>query len=868
MTSMTSGPLVVSSRTRDTAGAGVVNAGSVGVSSRARSAAADWPGAVSAKATPAPNVMRRSVMGKRIVITVVGIAAMVTLAVGSLMAGPNRFGFSDRIERHMFPEVTTGPAEPAWSPDGQWIAFSMQGDIWKVPAGGGEAIALTQGPAYHFEPDWSPDGRSLALTMDVGGNLEIGVVPADGGAVRRLASDAAVDLGPVWARDGQSILFVSSRNRGFDILRVALVGEAVTPVATGQGDQIQPAVSPDGATIAFVAPVRNKLGTGGIWTQPLAGGEPTLLQYEESEYRMRPRWTPDGQALVYGSDERESNDIAMIATAGGNPFIVTPDSMGEFSPAVSPDGSRVAFISNHSGPMTLYTAPMPGGPRTSWTPVTITSRGMRTASGRVRVQVLGPGDTAMPARVTVTASDGRSYSPDAGFARVMSVTETHYFHTAGEFEVQVPAGAVTVTAVRGVEYSPATTTVTVAAGATVSATLRLARLTNLPSRGWYSGDTHAHDLHQGRFGLTHRWLFEQSLAEDLHVTNVLIHMDGMRLMGRWQDLTGEPIRESTSTHILQFAGEFRGSLGHIGLLGIKQFKLPLVGGAPNTPYAQVASDVPYLDDARAQGGIAGFMHPYLNRSDAPNGWAGSLIPVDMALGKGDFYDVNSVYSDELASAEMYYRLLNCGFRMAATGGTDNFPDVWRDPPPGTARTYAKVNGALSVPAWLSAIKAGRTFSTNAPLVTLTVNGQEPGAVLTQAGTLEVSSEARSIAPFERLEIIANGVVAHRVSPAAGGLSAAFTGTVSLPDGGWVAARVVGGPHPFVGDSYVFAQSSPIYVEHDGRRFVSKADAAFLGEVVDAIKVRALRGTWRTSAERDAFANELDQARAVYSRLAR
>jgi Tol biopolymer transport system component len=197
-------------------------------------------------------------MGKRIVITVVGIAAMVTLAVGSLFAGPNRFGFSDRVERHMFPEVTTGPAEPAWSPDGQWIAFSMQGDIWKVPAGGGEAIALTQGPAYHFEPDWSPDGRSLALTMDVGGNLEIGVVPADGGAVRRLASDPAVDLGPVWARDGQSILFVSSRNRGFDILRVALVSEAVTPVATGQGDQIQPAVSPDGTTLAFVATMRSR----------------------------------------------------------------------------------------------------------------------------------------------------------------------------------------------------------------------------------------------------------------------------------------------------------------------------------------------------------------------------------------------------------------------------------------------------------------------------------------------------------------------------------------------------------------------------------------------------------------------------------
>ena len=49
---------------------------------------------------------------------------------------------------------------------------------------------------------------------------------------------------------------------------------------------------------------------------------------------------------------------------------------------------------------------------------------------------------------------------------------------------------------------------------------------------------------------------------------------------------------------------------------------------------------------------------------------------------------------------MYYKLLNCGFRLAATGGTDNFPDVWRDPPPGTERTYARVQGPLTVASWI------------------------------------------------------------------------------------------------------------------------------------------------------------------------
>src|SRR5204862_632465 len=112
----------------------------------------------------------------------------------------------------------------------------------------------------------------------------------------------------------------------------------------------------------------------------------------------------------------------------------------------------------------------------------------------------------------------------------------------------------------------------------------------------------------------------------------LIHMDGTRLMGRWADLTGTPDPLSTPDHVLQFAEEFRGSLGHIGLLGISRYVLPLIGGEPNTAYAQVASDVPYLDGARAQGGLAGYMHPYTNLSPNPTGWAGSLIPVDVALG--------------------------------------------------------------------------------------------------------------------------------------------------------------------------------------------------------------------------------------------
>ena len=98
---------------------------------------------------------------------------------------------------------------------------------------------------------------------------------------------------------------------------------------------------------------------------------------------------------------------------------------------------------------------------------------------------------------------------------------------------------------------------------------------------------------------------------------------------------------------------------------------------------------------------------------------------------------------------------------------------------------------------------------------------------------------------------------------------AFDGTVAIPDGGWVAIRVVGPSSRYVSDSYAFAQTSPVYVVRDGQRWRSSEDAAFLGQVVDAIwaRVDGPRARWRTPAERDRFKAAIDRARSVYLEIA-
>ena len=835
--------------------------------------------------------------------TLYGMAALALAGLLSAPAwaqGPSRWGFGDRVERHMLPADSTGPMTPAWGPGGR-IAFAAQGDIWVIPANGGTAVALTEGPSYYFEPAWSPHGRRIACsTIDPQGRLGVAILTVATGAVQTLATGPGVAVEPAWSAGGRSLYYVSlwtGHAHGMPfIYRRELASSVSTPVGPG----FEPVVSPDGAELAYVAPVRGKLGTGGLWVRPVAGaGQPRLVRYEQTEYRMKPAWTRDGKRLLFVSDRTAYNTVELVSLNGGSPVPLTPDPpYDEYWPSPSPGGGRFAFVSNRTGATTLYTVGFGGGPFSSWHRVPIRAWQARRAAGQLRIRVLDAAGHPVAANIFLTAADGRFYAPAGGFARQAESSGVHFFSTSGGATVAVPAGAVAVEAMKGYEYRPASAKVTVAAGGTAAVTLRLERLENLPVRGWYSGDTHIHDLHQGMFGLTHRGLVRQLQASDLHMTFDLIHMDGTRLMGRWGDLTGRPSPLSTPDYILQYAEEFRGSLGHMELIGIHHFVTPLIAGAAGTPYAQPTLDYQYIDAAHAQGGMAGFPHPYYSvpttsamahpefdlkpaahgfysAPTTPGNAGQNLIATDVALGRGDYYEVASMASEELASTGFYYKLLNCGFHLPAVGGTDNFGNAALDTWPGSDRTYVHIQGPLTVRNWLAGLKAGHTVASTAPLLFVTVAGREPGdTIRLGAGApaaLHVHADARSIAPMERLQIIVNGQVEANVAArvAAGDPHhLSFDGQVAIPQGGWIAARVIGPPSRYVGDSYSFAQTSPVYVVRNGRQWVSAADAEFLAQSVEDLWQREAHAPWRSPAERDQFHAALERARAVYQRIAR
>src|SRR5438045_1706947 len=101
-------------------------------------------------------------------------------------------------------------AEPGISPDGSTIAFVSGGDIWEVPARGGEARLLVSHPATESRPLFSPDGKRLAFTSTRTGSGDVYALTLATGDVTRLTFDDAAELVSGWSADSQSVLFQSS----------------------------------------------------------------------------------------------------------------------------------------------------------------------------------------------------------------------------------------------------------------------------------------------------------------------------------------------------------------------------------------------------------------------------------------------------------------------------------------------------------------------------------------------------------------------------------------------------------------------------------------------------------------------------------
>lgn len=747
------------------------------------------------------------------------------------------------MESLYLPPVTTGPWAPAWSPDGKQIAFAMQGSLWLVPPQGGEAVQITSGPHYDSQPVWSPDGRQIAFTRDTGQGIDLWVVNADGREPRPLTKGSRFSVDPAWSPDGERILFASlGENRVVGLSSLSVKTGAVEPVLVDASQNITPDWAPNGQEFVLVS---NRLwdgrriqGTGGIWTYRLGAKEPRVLIPEETVWHAHPAWSPDGAKIAYSSVRTGDNQLYVASATAGNPYRVTFVEGDVYTPTWSPDSRTLAYVSNAGSRYSLWTIPAVGGTPSE---VKVTSLKHRQPTGRLKVTVRdGATGNNTEARVYLTASDKKGYTPLGEFHRMVAVTNEHYFHTTGTFEVEVPAGAATVEVMKGFEYRPQTRQVNIAPGQTLTLEFTLERLADLPALGWYSGDNHMHMNYGGLFEATPRTLMLEADSEDLHVINDLVaNYSGVRVLDL-KYFEGKLHALSKPNRLMYFNEEYRPSFaGHLSLLNLKTYFFPQFDGMEGTALsAHYPSNSHVLDAVHAQGGVGGYVHPY-NAEPSEREYAGAReFPVNAALGNVDYFDVMCLWSDEYVGEKVWYRMLNLGFRIPASAGTDAMTDYWRHPPIGSVRVYVKTGSPVDYGNWIRGLTQGRSFVTSGPLLFLKVNGREPGDELRLAGgaptKVRVEAEATSILPMHTLDIVQNGKIVHTVKPA-DPYRATVSIEVPVERTGWVAARVTGPEkqHRLM-DGYVYAHTNPVFLTKSGQPASSPEDARYFLTWVDHV----------------------------------
>lgn len=796
------------------------------------------------------------------------------------------------------PQLTTGPSSAAFTPDGEELIYSMGGSLWRQRIGDDEAVELTHPhDAYDYQPDVSPDGRSVVFTRYDGAALELWRLDLASGRQRQLTDNGAVNVEPRLSPDGRRIAWVSTLGAGRFNLFVADIGRDGLNNARQLFEErrsqtqryyyspydhaINPSWSPDGERLFYVGNPEVAWGTGDIWSVAVDNvADRRRVLSEETSWSARPELSPDRRRLLYASYHgRQWRQLWLTTPDGAAPLPLT---FGEFDRSAarwSPNGERIALISNEHGGTALVVRETTGGRET---PIVATRRRHLTPQVQLTLDIRDEAGARVPARVAIIASDGRSAAPnhawmhaDDGFDRSLQRSETHYFHCASPCTLEAPAGPAHVWVQRGFRYLPWRQTIDLRRGRTAQVRVDLG-LNDLPTEfgAWRSADLHVHMNYGGTYRNTPERLAQQALAEDLDaICNLIVNKEE-----RVPDVgyfRSDPDPASAAGPLIMHAQEFHTSLwGHLGLLHLADHLI-----LPDfSSYRATALASPYPHNgaiaalAHAQGGLVGYVHPFDWVIDPPHETSLShMFPADVANGAADYIEIVG-FSDHKATAAIWYRLLNLGFRLPAVGATDamaNYASLRG--PVGMNRTFVQNGGTLTPAALREAIRAGRTFASNGPLLGFEIAGARPGDTLQRdaPGGAPFRIAFRSPVPIDHLELVHSGRVVRAFTLTGDRRALDEEGVIEIESGGWLVLRAWNdGADPSVLDLYPYATTSPIYVGLPASAPPAPSDAAYFAawieRVIDAARARDDYNNDRERADTLAY---LERALARYRALA-
>lgn len=477
------------------------------------------------------------------------------------------------------------------------------------------------------------------------------------------------------------------------------------------------------------------------------------------------------------------------------------------------------------------------------------------------------------ARLEVRDGAGKMYQPreSAGVIRDRTARdrpETRPFYTGhfvarGEATLEAPPGEYLVIAERGLEFTRIQKQVTLRAGPETRVEVAPRRWVNMNRQGWWSADFHVHRPIEDALALVQ--------AEELNLA-VVFTMWNKRNLWENRSAPADPVLQAGPRHLatVMNAEDERGG----GAWMLHNLKRPLALGVEGRWFPQGKI---FVEQAREQGAWLDMEKPFW--------WE---VPVMMALAPADSWGIVNNHFDQygIHSAEawgrprdrnkfpgpegfvaycldLYYKYLNLGFKLPASAGSASgvLPN-----PVGQNRVYAYLGpGAAFDPArYYVAVRQGRTFATNGPMLLLRVNDRLPGETIEvrRGEKLKVEVTALAREPIERIELIANGEVAHTSRSEPGQTSQSVTHLWNPEGRTWLAARCFLAP----GDTIRLAHTTPVYLSGPGAEWDARGDAQYFVQWLDELihLSESEQGRFQNDAERTGVLEIYRQARAFYA----
>ncbi len=487
----------------------------------------------------------------------------------------------------------------------------------------------------------------------------------------------------------------------------------------------------------------------------------------------------------------------------------------------------------------------------------------------VEVRLTDPLGDPLPVRVHVRDSEDNPWPAGVDSTLLSHGAMGGYFYTDGPFLMNIPSGPTRIVAGHGFEWDPLDTTVPIE-GDTVL-TFALSPRFDLRQEGWFGCDIHTHANH-APFDyppLTPEQVYHVARCEDLAL---------IWCLDNDYEFIGAPDPVSDPMTLVYFTTEYRHmAMGHVALLGLKELIGDMAGWDSCSVYPLLsmthAEWSPGPDEAMI------LVHPqtgagFFQDSGWPGNGLGRELPVMVALGHLEALALADYSNDPDVFLEDWYGLLGCGFCVPPAAGTDAVLPGYYARPPGGYRVYALEGEGVAHNArdWVKALRAGRSFVTNCPLIPhFSVEGADLGDTLHLPGTraiVNVSFSIRSVLPLQQATIISNGEPAASLPLGGGAFGCVIDTTlrVPVPQSTWLALRVDGQTScPHVVASELFAHTAPVYVHVDSIPPSRPEEIQHFLTWIGWLELYAdMRGFWESDEIRAEVMQMFDDAREVFN----